>query len=181
MHVHEGRYEARAEFLEILEPVLDMDAIDWMRSERHHLTVTIFDHSMFVAYVAYLLARGGMRGDPAAAARAGFLHDLYMYHKRIAGSHDGIQCFDHPAAALANSTRLFPWLSWRERNAIEAHMFPLAKHVPRCREAWAVTLADKFCAILELCQLYRLRLVRRHRPGPAPVLASSTASGNISP
>ncbi len=180
MHIHEKRYSTRVEFLEVLGPVMDDGAVEWMKSERHHITVTVFDHSMFVAYVAFLLARRWKGCDPAMAARAGFLHDLYMYDKRAKGSHGGIQCFDHPEHALANACRLFPWLSARERNAIVAHMFPLARHVPRYSEAWAVTLSDKFCAALELLQLHRTGLVKRHRPGPASALDFSVYEGNIS-
>lgn len=157
------KYVVREEFLEILGTVLNLEILVWMRARRHHISVTIFDHSLFVAYIAFLIARHWKHCDPVQAARAGFLHDLYMYDPKIKGSHSGLHCFSHPEHALKNAVRICPDLSWHERNAIVAHMFPLARHVPRCEEAWAVSLADKFCAILELTGLSCMGIVRKHR------------------
>lgn len=159
------RLAARAEFLEMLVPVVNPEAVSWMKSQRHHLCVTVFEHSLFVSYISFLIARRCCRGRSARmeAARAGFLHDLYRYDPKVRGSHEGTQCFAHPEHALANSVRLFPWLSEHERNAIVAHMFPLARHLPRYGASWAVTVADKFCAVLEVTKLSRCRFVRKHR------------------
>lgn len=163
MH-YSDKYVTRAEFLEALVPVVDLESVAWMRSQRHHLCVTVLDHSLFVAYMSFLMARHWKRCDPVQAAQAGFLHDLYLYDPKQRGSHEGTQCFAHPEHALANAVRLFPWLSEREQNAIVAHMFPLAKHLPRYRESWAVTFSDKICAVLEATYLSRTVWIRRRRP-----------------
>ena len=52
----------------------------------------------------------------------------------------------------------------REKNAIVSHMFPLAVHLPRCREAVAVNMADKLCAVLEVVRLYQTRPIQRWLP-----------------
>ena len=54
----------------------------------------------------------------------------------------------------------------QEANAILTHMWPLAVHMPRSREAIAVNLADKLCAILEVACIYRTRRVQRWLPQP---------------
>jgi len=152
------------EFVEAVMPVMDPDSVAWMRSQRHHLRVTVLEHSLFVAYMSFLMARHWKKCDPVQAAQAGFLHDLYLYDPKVHGSHEGTQCFAHPEHALVNSVKLFPWLSERERNAIVSHMFPLARHLPRYGESWAVICSDKICAILEVTCVSRLRWVRRRRP-----------------
>lgn len=173
------KYVARAEFLAVLAPALDAGAVSWMRGQRHHLCVTVLEHSLFVAYVAYLIARRWSGCDPAQAARAGFLHDLYMYDRHDRGAHDGFHCFSHPEHALANAVRVYPGLSANGRNAVVAHMFPLARHLPRCREAWAVSFADKFCAVLEGTGLSRRGFVRRHRPAGPDLDFAMSPVGNI--
>jgi len=36
-----------------------------------------------------------------------------------------------------------------KKNTLPRHMFPLCPIPPRCREAWLVCAADKYCALLE--------------------------------
>ena len=52
-------------------------------------------------------------------------------------------------------------ISEKEWNAILTHMFPLGP-VPKNREAWIITMADKICASLELCHI-AVALARRNR------------------
>ena len=39
------------------------------------------------------------------------------------------------------------------KSAILSHMFPLGP-VPKNREAWIITMADKICASMEYCHIY---------------------------
>ena len=138
--------------------LLESDSVNAMRNIRHHFFVSCYDHSLFVSYVAFRLARRwGL--DYVAAARAGLLHDLYLYDPRDKTQYEGNQCFAHPVAALKNARELTE-LSEVEANAIVTHMWPLAKKMPRSREALVVNLADKICATLEVSCLYRLMRVQ---------------------
>ena len=124
-----------------------------MRQLNHHLSVSCYDHSVFVAYLSFRLAlRWGL--DHRACARAGLLHDLYLYPSHDASAHPGLQCFDHPVFALRNA-RALTGLTAKEENIILAHMWPLSLHLPRSREAWTVSLADKICAVLEVTGVWR--------------------------
>ena len=38
---------------------------------------------------------------------------------------------------------------WHEKNVIVRHMFPLTPIPPKCREAWIVCMADKYCSARE--------------------------------
>jgi uncharacterized protein len=137
--------------------LLDSPEVKSMKKIRHHIFVNCYQHSLFVSYVAFLLARRwGL--DYVAAARAGLLHDLYLYDPRDKTQYEGNQCFAHPVAALKNASQLTE-LSEKEQNAILSHMWPLSKKMPHSREAVVVNLADKFCATLEVSNLYRLMKV----------------------
>ena len=152
-----------AAFLQCVAPLLDSAEVNSMKQWRHHFTTTCYQHSLFVSYVAFRLARC-FGWDCRAAARAGLLHDLYLYDPADRNAHPGNQCLDHPEFALRNAQALCPDLTDKEKNAIVSHMFPLAVHLPRCREALVVNMADKICAILEVACIYRTRPVQRWLP-----------------
>lgn len=144
-------------FLRCLDGLLYTPEVQSMRRLPHHPGVNCYEHSVFVAYVAFRLGRRwGL--DHHACARGGLLHDLYLYDSRDSSAHPGNQCLDHPEFALRNACALTV-LSQKERNIIQAHMWPLAVHLPRSREAWAVSAADKICATLEVLGVWkRLRM-----------------------
>ena len=158
---------AHAQFLDCVAPLLESRQVQSMKQWRHHFSITCYEHSLFVSYVAFRLAKK-FGWDCRAAARAGLLHDLYLYDPADRAAHPGNQCLDHPVAALRNARELCPDLTEREANAILTHMFPLSVHLPRCREAAVVNMADKFCATIEVIHLYRTRAVQKHLPHPGP-------------
>ena len=147
-------------FLECVADLIGSREVLSMRDIPHHPGCNCYEHSVFVAYIAFRLARRwGL--DCRTAARCGLLHDLYLYNAREPGTHPGNQCFDHPVAAARNARMLCGGLSPKEENIILSHMWPLAKRRPRSPEAAVVYLADKFCATLEVSQLWRVMGMRR--------------------
>ena len=145
-------------FVRCVEDLIDTPQVQSMRTLPHHPGVNCFEHSIFVAYIAFRLARRwGL--DYMACARAGLLHDLYLYRWNDQSAHPGNQCLDHPEFALRNAQTITK-LSPMERNIIQAHMWPLAIHMPHSREAWTVSLADKICATIETIQLWKRMKLR---------------------
>ena len=143
----------RAAYLDCVQDLLDTPQVQSMRQLPHHPGVSCYEHSVFVSYVSYRLARRwGL--DARSCARCGLLHDLYLYRWNDQSAHPGLQCFDHPVFALRNAEVITP-LTPKERNIILAHMWPLALHMPHSREAWTVSLADKICATVETLQLWK--------------------------
>ncbi len=132
-----------------------------MRRYIQHGRVTTYDHCENVARVSFWLNRRLKLGSNEADLAVGaFLHDFYLYdwHKGrsirslrdLSRSHG----FMHPLYARRNAQRFFR-ITAREKNIIESHMWPLTiRHVPTCREAVIVCLADKYCACAEtlLCR-----------------------------
>ena len=147
-------------FLDCVGDLIYHERVLSMREIPHHPCCNCYEHSVFVAYVAYRLARR-WNLDYRTAARCGLLHDLYLYNARIPGTHPGNQCFDHPVAAARNARALFGGLTPKEENIILSHMWPLAKRRPRSKEAAVVNLADKFCATTEVMQIWRVMEMRR--------------------
>ena len=57
--------------------------------------------------------------------------------------------FSHPGCACVNAEKVFH-ITKKEQSIISSHMWPLTfRHVPTCREAIIVCLADKYCAVVE--------------------------------
>ena len=155
------------EFVELMRELLESDQVRMMGRWRHHGPVTTLDHSLFVAYNAYRMARWfGM--DALAAARGGLLHDLYLYDSHDKSAHPGNQCFDHPRFAARNAAALTP-LTPKERNIILSHMWPLGGALPRSLEAWMVDLVDTVCAGLEVSRICRPSRLRE-RLGVRPLV-----------
>ncbi len=152
------RMRREREFVDLTKELLDSDQVRMMGRWKHHGPVTTLDHSLFVAFSTYRLARF-LRMDVHSAVRGALLHDLYLYDSRDKSAHPGNQCFDHPRFAARNAAEL-THLSPKERNIILSHMWPLGGALPRSIEAWMVDLVDTVCAGLELshvCRPSRLR------------------------
>lgn len=147
-------------FLDCVSDLLSSPEVRSMQNIPHHPGVTCYEHSVFVSYVAFRMARRwGL--DYRAAARGGLLHDLYLYDSRDHSNYEGNQCFAHPKAALKNATALCGPLSDKEENIIISHMWPLARRMPRYRESCVVNLADKACATAEVMRIWRRLKLRR--------------------
>lgn len=149
-------------YLSCVSDLLDTPEVRSMKQWKHHWSITTFDHSLFVSYMAFRLARKWKR-DYRMAARMGLLHDLYLYDSHDPSAHPGNQCFDHPRAAVRNARALVD-LSAKEENIIASHMWPLATTMPHSAEAVIVSVADKLCATLDYSLLSRLRRVMRWMP-----------------
>lgn len=154
------------EFLTTTGGLLGSDKVRMMGHFNHHGPITCLDHSLFVAYCSYRVARA-LGLDASAAARGGLLHDLYLYDSKDKSAHPGNQCFDHPRAAARNAAEVTE-LSSKERNIILSHMWPLGGAMPRSPEALVVDLVDTFCAGLEMTGVYDPERLRR-RLGVMPL------------
>lgn len=152
-------------YMDCVEDLLSTRQVASMKQWKHHFSVTTYDHSLFVSYVAFRLARR-WHCDYEMAARMGLLHDLYLYDSHAPSVNPINQCFAHPVAAVLNARTLLS-MSEKEENIIVSHMWPLAKTMPHSKEALIVNLADKFCASLEVSYMIRIRRIRRWIPDTA--------------
>lgn len=155
--------------IDILEHPLFQDT---RRMIHHGVDNSVYDHSVATAQTAYRLActLGLGEQEIISVTRAALLHDFFGYDwhdewfRRFLRHYRGVRrlthmhAFVHGTLAAKRASRYFA-LTDRQRDAIAAHMFPLAPKMPRSREAWILTAADKIVASREmsLCVAYTLR------------------------
>lgn len=150
----------REEFHAIVEDLLKDPDVQYMKElPQHSKHCSCLDHSMYVAYLSFLLCRRwGL--DYVAAARGALLHDFSLHNWEEEDY--GVQrLWHHPHMALENANARYD-LSEKEQDIIVKHMWPLTRPLPRHRESFVVSLADKLCALMEMSRLYRAFRVKKH-------------------
>lgn len=153
----------REEYRNIIKALYEHPMVQSMKDFIQHSDITCLEHCIFVSYVSFWICRR-LGFDYVAAARAGLLHDFFLYDWHIKGDRKGLHGFTHPRASLRNALLYFA-INEVEKDIIVKHMWPLTWAWPRYRETWVVLLADKYCAILEILKLSNkmtmLRLIDR--------------------
>lgn len=134
----------------LVADLLESDVVQRMKQFTHHGETTCFQHCLNVSYYNYRLC-GFFSLNQRAAARAGLLHDLFLYDWHTYKPEKGqrLHGFTHARAALKNAKENF-YISDLESDIIEKHMFPLnITALPKYRETLVIVLVDKYCGLLE--------------------------------
>jgi uncharacterized protein len=141
--------EKTREFYIIIKDLIEDDYVNQMKNYVHHINTTCFQHCINVAYYNYLLCKK-LGLDKSAGARAGVLHDLFLYNWKANKRQKGepYHAFVHGRIALQNAKSRFE-LSACEENIISCHMFPLSYDMPKYKESFIIAIVDKYCAIAE--------------------------------
>lgn len=136
------------EFNSIIQDIVQNDTVQQMKNYRQHFETTCFDHCQTVSYYAYKMCKF-FKCDYKSAARAGMLHDLFLYDwRKPRPDGKGWHAYRHPRTALNNAMKIFD-LNKIEQDAILKHMWPLTIPLPRYKESFIITLADKYATFLE--------------------------------
>ena len=123
--------------------------LDEEKLAMQHGTTSIYRHSLNVAYTSlWMMERWQIRLEPKSLVRGALLHDYFLYDWHEKNKEHSLHGFKHPYFALRNASRDFR-LNDIEKNVIVRHMFPLTPIPPKCREAWIVCMADKYCSARE--------------------------------
>ena len=129
-----------------------------------HGTISVKQHSTEVAKQSLKIARGlRLRVKERELIRGALLHDYFLYdwHKKDHECADKLHGFEHPKIALRNALRDFK-LTRVEKDIIRKHMWPLTiMNMPKCKEAWIVSMADKYVSTLETLRLRKGNLKRK--------------------
>ncbi|MBR3665593.1 MAG: HDIG domain-containing protein [Ruminococcus sp.] len=138
------------EFYFYIKDLLDSDVVNQMKNFRHHYSTTCYQHCLNVSYYNYLICRK-LGLDAKKAARAGILHDLFLYDWRDTPRKKGEKPHGmrHPQIALENAKQNFD-ISKREEDMIVKHMWPLTLKLPRYAESYVIVMTDKYAAVLEI-------------------------------
>lgn len=143
------------EFLQCISDILYTEPVQRMNSFIQHGNTTCLAHCINVSYYCYKLSKF-LAFDSKSAARAGLLHDLFLYdwHNR----HDFIHSYMHPRISLYNANKFFE-LNPIECDMIEKHMFPLTLALPKYKETVVIVIVDKFCAIIETLKHKKIKSI----------------------
>ena len=127
----------------------DPNALE-MQKFIQHGSVTTYEHCMRVTRIAFWLnIHLHARADEGSLVKGAFLHDFYLYDWHNCSNITHWHGFKHARIARYNAETVFK-LTDKEKDIIQSHMWPLTfRHVPTCREAIIVCLADKYCAVVE--------------------------------
>lgn len=159
------------EYTEKLRRFIRRDDVRLMQNFSQHKTSNTLAHVTHVAEVSHrIVQKLHMNVDEDSMMRGAVLHDYYLYDFRtrpdLTAYRHGT---GHPEIALENASREFT-LNDKERNIIYSHMWPLTlTHLPKCREAWVVSVADKVCAIDEM-YVRRISSAIRRGSGDGPAV-----------
>lgn len=147
-------------FMECIGDLLEIPEVKQLDKFHQHCNTSRLQHCLSVSYYSYRIAKK-IGADPREAARAGLLHDLFLYDWRTKKTPEH-HAFYHPKAALETAKRITE-LTNNEERAILEHMWPLYHGMPSTKESVAVTMADKYAASIEVvCQWSLLALRKLH-------------------
>lgn len=138
-----GYYEAVAD-------LLDSEVVQQMNQYMHHGHTTCFQHCLNVSYYNYVLCKL-LSLDARAGARAGLLHDLFLYdwHDYVREKGQKLHGWTHAATALANVNKYFE-ITPVEADIIKKHMFPMNIALPKYKETVVIIFVDKICGAWEV-------------------------------
>jgi len=135
------------EFKTIVKDIISNETVQSLRFYKHHYGSNRYDHSISVAYSAYKLCKF-LGLDYISVARAGLLHDLFLYDCENPETRPENHLKEHPKIALNNAQNLFI-LNDIEKDIILKHMWPITFTSPRYLETFIVSFVDKYCALKE--------------------------------
>jgi len=148
------RNDWKKEYYETVRDIIEHPVMQEMRKYQQHCHTDCLQHCVNVSYHNYLICRV-LRLDARAAARAGLLHDLFLYdwrlHAGITG--DRFHAMTHPRRALRNAEKYF-MLSELEKDIILKHMWPLTVIPPKSLESLIIGIVDKTCGLFEISEFY---------------------------
>ena len=135
------------EFTKIVKDIISNKTVQNLRLYKHHYGSNRYEHSLSVAYYSYKICKF-LGLDHVSAARAGLLHDLFLYDCENPETRPQNHIKEHPQTALTNAQHIFA-LNELEKDIILKHMWPVTSSTPSYLETFVVTFVDKYCAIKE--------------------------------
>ncbi len=144
----EENSEDDPEYYEIVSDIIENPEFCETMNYKHHHS-SIFEHSYYVSYYSYRLAKK-FKLDFKSTARGALMHDFFLYdwhkdHPEKGENHGR----EHPKTALRNAKKHFD-INKIEEDIIINHMWPFTKAFPTTKEAFIVLSVDKYMASKEL-------------------------------
>lgn len=144
-------------YKEYASDILKSENFKSTRNYIQHGSMSVHNHCMDVARKSIAISKFfRIPCNERDLIRGALLHDYFLYdwHNKNRENYQFFHGFYHPGIALKNASKEYK-LTPREQDIIKKHMWPLTVSPPRCREAWIVTTADKYCSLLETLHRHR--------------------------
>ena len=132
-----------------IRDLMEHPVVQQMKQYPQHGNTNCYQHCIHVAWCNYRICRLlGLNAEEAA--RAGMLHDLFLYdwHTHFRDEGKRFHGLTHPKTALRIAKACFQ-LSPLEEDMILKHMWPLTVIPPRYLETVIICLVDKYCSLCE--------------------------------
>ena len=122
-----------------------------------HGNMTVYEHCVNVAKTSLIIRdKLNIKCESRDLVRGAILHDYFLYDWHISKGvkKHNLHGFFHPGTALYNAKKDYE-INDRQEDIIKKHMWPLTIVPPMCREAWIVTVADKYCSLMETFHIHK--------------------------
>ncbi len=151
-------FNTQKEFFEVLEPYINHEIVQKMKNEyAHNKQISRFEHSLYVAYIAFLICKK-LKLNASSAAIGGLLHDVGIKYGLSSAKDKLLDFFCHPKQSENLLLEHFD-ISDMERNIINTHMWPVTiTKPPKYAESFMVNIADKYCASVEFLGVYKANI-----------------------
>ena len=124
MNKYKSLPASASEFKSIINDIIENDTVKQMQNFRQHYDTSCFEHCFKVSWYNYIICKK-LHLDYVSAARAGMIHDLFLYDwRKPQPGRKRLHAFHHPRIAMENSMKLFD-LNKKEKDIILKHMWPL--------------------------------------------------------
>lgn len=157
-----GRQPFEHEYYEIIQDIDGHEEFMKLKDYFHHNS-SIYEHVQKVAYLSYQICKF-LKLDYRSAARGAILHDFFLYDWRNHDvpdlSREKFHGIEHPTIALTNAKKHFS-LNEIEEDIIKKHMWPLTLVVPKYKESFIVSFADKYLSSKEFIGEFKKRRKQR--------------------
>lgn len=136
------------EFLTLVRDILSSEEFKKMKTYRHHLKGSAYDHSVKVAYLCYVHHKKFKTKIALEEfVKGALLHDYYLYDHHDKNDPHKHHWFKHPKHALSNALKKYPNLTKTQMDMIRRHMFPLTPIPPHTKAGWLLCFYDKVAAV----------------------------------
>ena len=150
-------------YYECVKDLLESNLVLKMDLFVQHGVTSTLSHCISVSFNSYRIAKL-LNLDYVAAARAGLLHDFYLYDWHLLGKEKNLfkkHGYVHSAIALDNAKKYFN-ISELEEDIILKHMWPLTlTKIPRYRESFLICMVDKYNSTIETVNPY-LKIIKKY-------------------
>jgi uncharacterized protein len=114
-----------------------------------HGAISMYSHCLAVASLSFSVIEKDDTIDKRCVVRAALLHDFFLYECHQMGFRYVFHGWMHAGIAAKKAKEIFD-ITDKEYSCIKTHMWPWTLFdLPRYREGWVISLADKIVALKE--------------------------------